>query len=197
MLCAGCLSNTSIDAYLRTCGSSYTYNPDYHGPLPLFLGAAAFLFFGVNDYALRLPSAVYSVLTIVSIFFLRKEISDSGTLIAAAVLAFSPSMVYYSGFSPSDNLQALLTVTLIAMAAAYHRDRKNTWLYMMSINLALMLATKETTFIFAFSAASFLALDYTFRILKNRGHITWHPHISPSTAKTCAISILIFAAVYC
>jgi len=57
---------------------------------------AFFLLFGINDFTVRLVSVLFGLLTILLAFFIGKEYSKSGGLIAAAFAALFYLEVFYS-----------------------------------------------------------------------------------------------------
>ena len=149
------LQDFDFAEFARACGSSYTYDPDYHGPFEYLFGAWVFRIFGASDFTLRAPECLFALATIALLLPLRKNIGDVGTLVAGALLAVSPSMVYYSQRAYMDNFFIFFTLGAVVCAVKYWEERKDLWLYLGAVDLALLFTTKETAFIFVFTAAAF------------------------------------------
>jgi len=81
----------------------YTYDPSYHGPFLFHSTAIIFHYLGINDTTARLIPVFFGVAAIPLLFLLEKEIGKRGVLWSAFLLAFSPSMVYYSRFFRNDS----------------------------------------------------------------------------------------------
>jgi len=156
-------SNFDPIQFIRTCGASYSYNPDYHGPFEYLFGAWVFKLFGMSDFTLRAPECMFNFATILLLIPLRKKIGDIGTLLAASLLAVSPSMVYYAQRAYMDNFFIFFTLAVVVCAVKFWEERKNLWLYLGAASLALLFTTKETAFIFAFVAATFILFERIFQ----------------------------------
>ena len=156
------LQNFDFVAFARACGSSYTYDPDYHGPFEYLLGAWVFKLFGASDFTLRAPECIFALATIALLLPLRKNLGDVGVLTAGALLAVSPSMVYYSQRAYMDNFFIFFTLGAVVCAVKYLDGRKSIWLYFGAVDLALLFTTKETAFIFAFIAFAFAFVEYIY-----------------------------------
>ena len=80
----------------------YSYDPAYHGPFLFHSTAAVFHFLGITDTTSRLVPVLFGVATILLLFLLKKELGKNGVLWSMFLLAFSPSMVYFSRFFRND-----------------------------------------------------------------------------------------------
>jgi len=132
----------------------YDHNPMMHGPFQFFGTAFSFLLFGVSDYTARILPAFAGTALIGLPFFLRRQLGRSGALIAAGLIAFSPTLLYFSRFARNDIYVGLWTLGLVICLWRYIDEGRHRWLYIAAGLLALSFATKEASFL---NAAIFIA----------------------------------------
>lgn len=130
-------------------GRGYTHMPMMHGPFQFFGNALVFFALGDSDYTARLLYAVFGTVLVGLPFFLRPYIGRVGALTAAALLAFSPTMLYFSRFARNDIYIAVWTLGMIICLWRYLDTRQHRYLYGLAALLALSFATKEVTFLTA------------------------------------------------
>src|SRR5215510_4860111 len=71
----------------------YRYNPDnYHGPTLYYFALVALRVFGSTDFALRFTPAMFGVLTVLTLWLLRKRLGLIETPVAAFLMALSPGL---------------------------------------------------------------------------------------------------------
>jgi uncharacterized protein (TIGR03663 family) len=133
---------------------TYEHNPMMHGPFQFFGTAFNFLLFGASDYTARILPAVAGTALIGVPFFLRRHLGRSGALIAAGLIAFSPTLLYFSRFARNDIYIGLWTLGLVVCLWRYIEEGRHRYLYIAAGLLALSFATKEATFL---NAAIFIA----------------------------------------
>jgi len=140
-------------------GNGYEHSPMLHGPFQFFGTAATFfLAGGASDVSARiLPALFGGVLAVLPLFF-RRQLGRAGALVAAALIAFSPALLYYSRFAREDVYAAAFTLGIVICIWRYIDERKPSYLYASAALLALSFATKETTFIFVAILLLFLNL---------------------------------------
>lgn len=138
--------------------NNYTYNPnEYHGPaLPYMTLPAAWLS-GTRDFnqfteaTFRAVPAVFGAGLILLLLILAPDFGKAETLWAAALIAVSPAMVFYS----RDYIHEMPLVFFTAMSFfsfwRHARTGRLGWALTAGIGLGLMFATKET-FVFAVAA---------------------------------------------
>ncbi|MBO0856884.1 MAG: hypothetical protein J2P21_00210, partial [Chloracidobacterium sp.] len=69
----------------------YKYNPEnYHGPTLYYIVLPLIHVLGENDFTLRFTPALFGVLTVVMVWFLRRRLGPIGTPVAAVLMALSP-----------------------------------------------------------------------------------------------------------
>src|SRR5437868_3872224 len=79
-------------------GSGYSYSPLMHGPFKFEVVPLFYLLFGDSEFSARLPAVLFGAAIVVLPYFLRRYITRQGALLAAAMLAISPTFVYFSRF---------------------------------------------------------------------------------------------------
>ena len=89
---------------------SYHHSPIFHGPLYYHLQGLVFLLFGASDYTSRVSAAIFGTALVALPLLLRKRLGPVGTLAAVALIAFSPTLVYYSRFFREDIYMAGFTL---------------------------------------------------------------------------------------
>ncbi|MCJ7510552.1 MAG: TIGR03663 family protein [Dehalococcoidia bacterium] len=133
---------------------TYHHDPMMHGPFQFFGIAFTFVLFGVSNYTARILPALVGTALIGAPFFLRRQLGRSGALAAAGLIAFSPTLLYFSRFARGDIHIALWTLGLAICLWRYIEEGRHRYLYIAAGLLALSFATKEVTFL---NAAIFIA----------------------------------------
>lgn len=146
-------------AYQLFNGGGYDHNPLMHGMFLFHSIATSFFLFGDSDYALRLPMALFGVGLVLVPLILKPRIGQIGAMAAAVLLAFSPSILYYSRFARNDIFMAVFTLALVGVMWRYLDERKNRWLYIAAALMAVGFATKETQYIVVALLGAFLFIQ--------------------------------------
>ena len=137
---------------------TYRYDPDeYHGPslyyltLPLVWASGAKAFADTEITAYRLVPVLFGVGLVFLLFLTRDALGGAATVMAAALTALSPAMVFYSRYYIHE--MPLVFFTLLVMAAGwrYHRQPGWRWAVVLGAGAGMMYATKET-FVIALGA---------------------------------------------
>ena len=104
-------------------GQGYEHNPLLHGPFQFFGTALTFfLSGGASDYTVRILPALFGVALIVLPFFFRDRLGRLGALFAAALIALSPTLLYFSRFARNDIYIAVFTLCTSGRAPASRRS---------------------------------------------------------------------------
>lgn len=129
-------------------GLGYEHSPLLHGPFQFFGMAMTFLLTGqVGDTTARvLPAFFGSVLVLLPVLF-RTHLGCRGALATSALMAFSPTLLYYSRFAREDIYAAVFTLGLVVCVWRYLSEAKVGYLYGAAALLALSFATKENAFL--------------------------------------------------
>lgn len=150
-------------------GQGYIHNPIYHGPFLYHFTAFIYFLFGHSDYTGRLSAAVFGILTVGAIFFLRPWLKRRGTLVTAALVVISPALMYYGRFIRHDAFSVVFTLMMFIGILNYLEKRENKYLYLVVLGQALYFSNMETAFIQTFVFWTFLALLLLHQWQRNPG----------------------------
>ncbi|OGO50108.1 MAG: hypothetical protein A2148_07295 [Chloroflexi bacterium RBG_16_68_14] len=128
-------------------GKGYDHVPFMHGPFKYFGTALMFRLFGDTDFTARLLPALFGSALVGLPFFLRSYLGRAGALIAAALLAFSPTLFYLSRFNRDDILITAYTLAMVIVIWRYLKEQQERYLYLVPVLLMLGFVTMEVTFI--------------------------------------------------
>lgn len=124
-------------------GRGYHADPVYHGPLLYHLEALVFRVAGLGDAQARVVSATAGVLLVALVVRLFCRVLGRGpAVLAAALAATSPTLVFYSRFNNHDLLVAMLSLVLLWVPLAWRRERDAVVATLGALALALGIATK-------------------------------------------------------
>ena len=139
-------------------GQGYEHIPMMHGPFQFFGTAFNFILFGSSDFSARLLAALMGTALVVLPFFLRRQLGRWGSLAVAAMLAFSPTLLYFGRYARTDVYIAFWTLLLVIFIWRYFEERRPRYLYLGAATLSLSFCTKETTYIAVVIFAGFLLI---------------------------------------
>lgn len=89
----------------------YKYDPtNYHGPSLYYFALVSSWIFGLDDLAVRVVVAVFGTLTVALVFCFRRYLGTVGTLAAAAFVAVSPGLTYFSRYFIHEILLVFFTL---------------------------------------------------------------------------------------
>ena len=128
-------------------GDGYRHEPWIHGPLQFFLNSMVFAIFWDDDFTVRITYALFGAGLVGLPYFLRGYLGRPAALIASAMLALSPALLYFSRYSRNDIYMAFWALALFVLMWRYLHERKDRYLYLAAAVLALAFATKETAYI--------------------------------------------------
>ncbi len=128
-------------------GEGYQHNPLMHGPFQFISTALVYRLLGDSDLTSRLLPALAGSLVVLLPFFLRGRLGRGGGLLAASMLAFSPSLLYVSRFMRNEMYIDFLTLILVIALWRYMGEGRARYLYLGAAALGLSFATKEVSYI--------------------------------------------------
>ena len=146
----------------------YSYNPAYHGPFLYHVTALVFHFFGINDFTARLLPVLFGVAAVLALFLLKKELGKRGVLWSAFLLAFSPSMVYFSRFFRNDMIIVFCTIAAVAGGVRYienlHSLKRYPYLILSVSALAIAVTAKENAYLILLIFGAYVGLSICYKI---------------------------------
>ncbi|MBK9715858.1 MAG: TIGR03663 family protein [Kouleothrix sp.] len=148
--------------------ASYCYDPVYHGPALYHLTALSYFLFGDGEWQARLPMALAGILLTGSAWMLRPYFGARGTFTAAALLAFSPSLLYFTRFARHDALMLLWVFWIVLGFFRYLDSGRPRYLYLLAAGTALAMATHELYYILFFLFGAFVLVRLLDELLPRR-----------------------------
>lgn len=145
-------------------GLEYIHNPITHGPLQFHLLELAFFLINDSDFSARLPSAIFSIASVMFMWKFRRYLTLTGALVAAILFVISPFMLYYGRYARNESIAIFFTIATIWAVLRYLDTGENRFLYYTAMFTAFHFATKETAFIFTAQLLLFLGLLFIYRI---------------------------------
>lgn len=104
---------------------TYSYDPaNYHGPTLYYISLFFSKIFGLTTISVRMSVAVFGVLTVILVFYLRPFIGKIGALAAGLLIALSPGMVYISRYFIHEIFFIFLALTLVLSVLLFIRNKE-------------------------------------------------------------------------
>ena len=125
---------------------SYTHNFITHGPFQGYSGALTFFLLGDSEFAARLAPALFGTALVALPYFLRRQLGRWGSLAVATMLAFSPTVLFFSRYARTDIYVVFWMLLLVVCMWRYFEERKARYLYIGAAALSLSFCTKEVTY---------------------------------------------------
>ncbi|MBI2887140.1 MAG: TIGR03663 family protein [Chloroflexi bacterium] len=132
--------------YLYT-GRGYVHDPLMHGPFQFHAVALIYFLLGASDYTARILPALLGTAAVALPYFLRGQLGGPGAVCTAALLAFSPSMLYYSRFVRNDIYVVAWDLLLVIGMWRFMETGRRGYLILGAVALALAFSTKEVAYI--------------------------------------------------
>jgi uncharacterized protein (TIGR03663 family) len=146
---------------------TYSYDPqEYHGPTLYYFTLFSTwihsigVYEDLTEFSLRIIPVLFGLLTIVSLFFLRKALGLQILILSAFFMTISPAVVYYNRYYIHETLLVFFGMAIIVFGYLHIQKGKAVTAILTGVFLGLMISTKETWIIFV--AAMVLSLLLTF-----------------------------------
>jgi len=143
----------------------YRYNPcDHHGPslyyltLPSWRLGSARTFVETDEFTYRIVPVLFGAALVLLLLLVADGIGRAPALVAGALTAISPAMVFFSRYYIQEMLLVFFTFAAIACVWRYVRTKSAWWAVAAGAAVGLMHATKETWVLAAAAMAAGLAL---------------------------------------
>ena len=147
-------------SYLQFQGNPWQYQPAYHGPFLYNFVALGFALFGATDATVRIMPAIFGSILVGLCLFLRPYLGRLGTLVAAVLVIFSPSIMYYSRSLRHDIFATVGTMMLFVAILGFLRTHRGPWVYLGALGAAIAYTSHELSFINFFIFLSFLVVAW-------------------------------------
>lgn len=103
----------------------YKYDPaNYHGPTLYYISVAFAKVFGLETVPVRWSMAIFGVLMVVLVLYLKNYIGKVGTLVAALFLALSPGMVFISRYFIHEIFFVFLSLAIAMSVLSFIEKRR-------------------------------------------------------------------------
>ncbi|MBX6771435.1 MAG: TIGR03663 family protein [Chloroflexi bacterium] len=146
----------AVYSYYLYIGKGYVHDPMMHGPFLFELNALVYFLLGVTDATARVAPAFFGTLLVGLPYFLRDRLGRTGAVIAAALIAVSPTILYYSRFIRHDIYQIFFMLVLVIATFRYLSKRTTGYLYLAVATTSLAFSNKEDTYFLMAILLSFL-----------------------------------------
>ncbi len=150
-------------------GEGFAHDPLMHGPLQFHLIAPAYFMFGDNDFTGRTPAALFSVATVMFMWFYRRYLGRAGAMVAGLLMLISPYMLFYGRYARNEAFVGFFGVVMIWAILRYLETGKPLYLYVTTAVNVLHFTSKETSFIYTAQAMLFLGGYFIYRLTRE----TW------------------------
>ncbi len=103
----------------------YKYDPaNYHGPTLYYIAYPFVKLFGLETVPIRASVAIFGVLTVILVLFLRRYIGQAGSLLAALFVALSPGMVFISRYFIHEIFFVFLSLAIVVSVLFFIEKRR-------------------------------------------------------------------------
>lgn len=173
-------ANQATKAAILLETGRYRYDPhEHHGPTLYYLTLPVMWLTGVKSFVdsrettYRIVPVFFGIGLIAWLWWVRKGLGRTPTLLAAVMTAVSPAMVFYSRYYIQEMLLVFFTFAAIAAGWRYWTTRRLGWAAATGAALALMHATKETAvFAFAAMAGALVLTAWRTKFAESRRRVT-------------------------
>ncbi len=145
-------------------GQGFSHDPLMHGPFQFHLIAPAYFMFGDNDFTARIPAALFSVATVMFMWFYRRYLGRAGAMVAAILMLISPYMLFYGRYVRNEAIVGLFGVIMIWGILRYLETGMPRYLFVVTAINVLHFTAKETSFIYLAQAMLFLGGYFIYRL---------------------------------
>ena len=165
-------------------GEGLAHDPLMHGPFQFHLIALSYFMFGDNDFTARIPAVIFSIATVMFVWFYRRYLGRAGALIAGFLYLISPYMLFYGRYVRNEAYVAWFGLVMLWAILRYLETGKAGYLYALTAVTALHFTAKETAFIYQAQALIFLAFLFI-------QHITQKPWKHPAQRSRFILALMI------
>jgi hypothetical protein len=121
------------------------YNESHTFALPCYLLIPSFMIFGINVFALKLPSIIFSLLTLPVLYYVCKTLFNRRVaIITTLLLSLNPVFIHYTrtGMYTLEPILNFFFIAGIFFFIQYYYKKRNLYLYLASYLLGAGLSVK-------------------------------------------------------
>lgn len=135
--------------------TSFKQFGDYRPPVYIYLSVLPIKIFGLNEFSIRLPSALFGVLSTIIIYLLAKKMFDYKTgLLSAFIFAISPWSIGLSRVA----LESVVAMGLLLLGIAFFLKHEKKFIFLLLSVLCFILSIYTYSAYTLFSPLVFLTL---------------------------------------
>ena len=161
-------------SWLLYRGQGYQHTPMMHGPFQFHIVALTYFLFGVSDFTARIPSALFSLVSVWMVWYWRRYLGKWGAIVAGLLMVISPYMLYYGRYVRNESYAGFAGIVMLYAILRYIESGEKRYLYFMTAATVFHFAAKETSFIYSAQALLFLGIYFITQVTKR----TWENHAS-------------------
>ena len=143
---------------------TYKYDPaNYHGPTLYYISIVFAKLFGMDTIPVRASVAIFGVLMVVLVLYLKRYIGRTGSLLAGLFLALSPGMVFISRYFIHEIFFVFLSLAIVVSVVFFIEKKEAgygavTWMAILlltgflpsALNLASSIGGTNTSMVWVF-----------------------------------------------
>jgi len=152
-------------SYNLYSGVGFKHDPLMHGPLLFHATALSYFIFGPSDFSARFPVVLLGAGVVAMLWWARPWLGKLGAFLAAAMLAFSPTMLFHSRYIRHDMYAIFFALAVIILVFQFMQKGDKRLLVAMAAMLGMLYTTKEVAFIYVIILIGFLVLSVLWRLL--------------------------------
>lgn len=153
--------NHVVPAYTLSTGGGYAHDPITHGPFQFHLLALSYFLFGANDFAARVPAALFSIAAALFVLLgYHRYLGRIGALVGGLLMTISPLILFYGRYTRNEAFIELFAVATFYYFLHYLEKRDEKSLLMLAGITALQFVTKEVSYIYTAQLLIFAGLIF-------------------------------------
>lgn len=143
--------SASHEFYFLDHGATHPFIYPNHPPLLGWVVTASLVIFGFHFWAVRLVPLVFSLATIILLYFLMIRVFNLAMArLTAFLMGTFPMMAYFGRNVCFEALVLFFTITLLTGYVYWCKTSQRRWLFLMAFSVVLGLITDWPMFFFAF-----------------------------------------------
>ncbi len=168
------VANYGVDEWGKSFPLVFKSFGDDKHPVHIYFTAASVKAFGLSEFSIRLPSAIFGILNVLIFFFLIKTLfkSNLAGLIGALLMAVSPYAFHYSRFN--HELNFVLFFFMLGLHLFYKViEGQKRWLPFSVLSFGLSFITYHNAKIVVPMVVAMLLILYSKELIKFKKKLLW------------------------